>query len=58
MHSGLPIIDFGAFLDRSIEDHQRTISEIDNALRTAGAFYLRNFNIDRAKIDAWFNWVS
>jgi isopenicillin N synthase-like dioxygenase len=58
MHSTLPTVDFGPFLDGSVEGRQRTISEIDSALQTVGAFYLRNHAIERAKIDTWFNWVS
>ncbi|KAF2752573.1 oxidoreductase [Pseudovirgaria hyperparasitica] len=56
MHSALPIIDFSPILFGSLESRQCTISEIDNALRTVGAFYLRNYGIERAKIDMWFEW--
>ncbi len=58
MHSTLPTIDFGPFLDGSVEGRQHTISEIDSALRTVGAFDLRNYGIERTKIDELFNWVS
>jgi len=56
MHSTLPIIDFSPVLHGSLEGRERTISEIDNALRTVGAFHLRNYDIERAKIDKWFEW--
>jgi isopenicillin N synthase-like dioxygenase len=58
MYSTLPTIDFSRFLDGSPEDRREIVSEIDGSLKTVGAFYLRNYGIDRAKTDAWFDWVS
>lgn len=58
MHSTLPIIDFSPVLHGSLEGRERTISEIDDALRTVGAFHLRNYDIERAKVDKWFEWVG
>jgi isopenicillin N synthase-like dioxygenase len=42
MYSNIPIIDFSPVLHGSLEGRQRTISEIDDALRTIGTFYLQN----------------
>ena len=58
MPSILPTIDFGLFLEGSVEGRRVTIAEIDKALQTVGAFYLRNYGIERAKIDTLFKWVG
>ena len=58
MYSKIPTIDFSRFLNGSIQDRQKTVQEVDNALRTVGFFYLRNHGISQGKIDTCFEWVS
>jgi isopenicillin N synthase-like dioxygenase len=57
MYSTIPHINFSRFLNGSIQDRQQTVSEINNALRTVGFFYLLNHGIDQDKIDEYFEWV-
>lgn len=58
IYSKLPEVDFVSFRTGSAEDRKRTASEIDDALRTAGFFYLRNHGIQQSKIDDLFMKVS
>ncbi len=58
MYATLPVIDFGHFCTGSIEDRKRTASEVDDALRTVGFFYLQNHGISKTSVDACFESVS
>jgi isopenicillin N synthase-like dioxygenase len=58
MSSGVPTIDFDRFLSGSVEGRRQTVSEVDNALRTTGFFYLHNHGIKQGSIDTCFEWVS
>jgi len=57
MHPRIPSIDFSGF-HGSVHDRQQIASEIDNALRTVGFFYLINHGIEQHKIEVCFEWVS
>jgi isopenicillin N synthase-like dioxygenase len=57
-YSKLPVVDFASFRTGSAEDRKRIALEVDDALRTAGFFYLRNHGIPQPKIQDLFEKVS
>lgn len=54
----LPVIDFSTVKNGTIKDRREVALKIDDALRSAGAFYLRNFDIPRTRIDECFEMVG
>ncbi|CAF2124591.1 unnamed protein product [Rotaria magnacalcarata] len=47
----IPVIDFGPFLNGSIEDKKQVAAEIGRACRNVGFFYLKNHGIPQELFD-------
>ena len=55
MKNDIPVIDFGPFLNGNIDDRRRISSEIGDACRDVGFFYLSNHGISPRVIDAVYD---
>jgi isopenicillin N synthase-like dioxygenase len=51
MFRQIPLIDFGSFLNGTDEDRQKVSSQIGDACRNVGFFYLSNHGIPSSLID-------
>ncbi|CAF4122569.1 unnamed protein product [Rotaria sp. Silwood2] len=51
MFTDIPLIDFGPFLNGTHEDRQRVSSEIGDACRNVGFFYLSNHGVSSSLIE-------
>lgn len=56
--SEIPVIDFGPFLNGSIEDQKRVADEISHACRNIGVYYLKNHSISQDLLNRTFDEVK
>jgi isopenicillin N synthase-like dioxygenase len=54
--SGIPIVDFGAFLHGKAEDQDKIAKEIDDAFRSMGFVYLKNHGVRKELLEECFAW--
>jgi hypothetical protein len=55
---GVPIVDFGKFLDGGEDDREYVAMQIDDAFRNAGFVYLKGHGVPREMIMECFEWVT
>jgi isopenicillin N synthase-like dioxygenase len=54
----MSVIDFTRFSKGSIQDRKQIASEVDDAFKTTGFFFIQNHGISQSRIDACFRQVS
>lgn len=53
-YAQIPVIDFGPFLNGSLEDQKRVADEISHACHTVGVYYLKNHAVPQDLLDRAF----
>ena len=53
----VPVVDFGQFLNGSVEQKKSTAAAIDSAFQNVGFVYLQNHGVPQERVDECFKWV-
>jgi hypothetical protein len=54
--NGIPVVDFGAFLQGGADDKRRVAQDIDDAFCKVGFVYLKNHGVGKEVVDECFAW--
>jgi isopenicillin N synthase-like dioxygenase len=53
----VPIVDFGRFLNGSLQEREEAAAAVDAAFQNVGFVYLHNHGVPQERVDECFDWV-